>query len=570
MKTVLLAYGRDQDGAAVETLLAARGHRVLRSRSGTEALETVRREQPEVLVADVMLPRLDGFALCRRIKEDDLLRHLPVLLHSFRVEGPKYEAFAAEVGAERFLPNGVPLEELARLVDEAQASAPDPAEDLVAANRRLVDANLELEQSRREALEAATALEQRNRELTEAVGQARADAERVTRERTERAALDREDLERLQTRIRELEVAQQRLLETEQRALGMARETRVEASRVAALENRLAELQATRSAVIAARADAERLFAELPAPAWLVDVESGKVVALSEAAAHLTGTSSSDALHAPFRNLVPSLTLGGEAPWPRRFAVPRTEGESLPMEAERAAVSHGGRACWLLCARDTTAEQASLDALGAFEGMERAMLGLAAALSTLSEMQDAGRTGRLRRVGELAAALGSALGLPARTLAGLRVTGQLLDVGMLLVPRELLWRASALSPAEFELVKTHAERGYELLREIPFPWPVAEAVRQHHERLDGSGYPRGLAGDAILLEARIVAVADVVDAMLSPRPHRPPLRLEACLAELQQQAGRRYDESVVAACVRILQEREGRIAIASSEAQRVA
>jgi HD-GYP domain-containing protein (c-di-GMP phosphodiesterase class II) len=570
MKTVLLAYGRDQDGAAVETLLSARGHRVLRSRSGTEALDTVRREQPEVVVADVMLPRLDGFALCRRIKEDDLLRHLPVLLHSFRVEGPKYEAFAVEVGAERFLPTGVPLEELAKLVDEVQVEAPILREDLEAANRRLVEANRELEDAHREALQAAGVLEQRNHELVEAVAQARNDVERVGRERTERAVVDREDLDRLQTRIRELEVAQQHLVATEQRARGMARETRVEAGRMAALESRLAELQVSRSAVMSARADAERLFAELPAPAWLVDVENGKVITLSEAAAALTGTSSSDALHTPFKSLVPALTLGGEAPWPRRFALPRENAESLPMEADRAAVSHGGRACWLLCARDATAEQSGLDALGAFEGMERAMLGLAGALSTLSEMQDAGRTGRLRRVGELSVALGKALGLPARTLAGLRVTGQLLDVGMLLVPRELLWRASALTPAEFELVKTHAERGYELLREIPFPWPVAEAVRQHHERLDGSGYPRGLAGDAILLEARIVAVADVVDAMLSPRPHRPPLRLEACLAELQQQAGRRYDENVVAACVRILQEREGRIAIASAETQRVA
>jgi HD-GYP domain-containing protein (c-di-GMP phosphodiesterase class II) len=570
MKTVLLAYGRDQDGAAVETLLAARGHRVLRSRSGTDALDTVRREQPEVVVADVMLPKLDGFALCRRIKEDDLLRHLPVLLHSFRVEGPKYEAFAVEVGAERFLPTGVPLEELAKLVDEAQVEAPVPKEDLEAANRRLTEANRELEEAHRAALATASALEQRNHELTEAVTRAQSDVERVGRERTERAVLDREDLERLQNRIRELEVAQQHLVATEQRARGMARETRVEASRMAALESRLADLQAARAAALSARADAERLFAELPTPTWLVDVESGEVVSLSEAAAALTGTSAGDALRSPFKNLVPALALGGEAPWPRRFALPRADGESLPMEAERSPVSYDGRACWLICARDATAEQASLDALTAFDGMERAMLGLAGALSTLSEMQDPGRAGRLRRVGELSAALGSALDLPASTVAGLRVTGQLLDVGMLLVPRELLWRASALSAAEFELVKTHAERGYELLSEIPFPWPVAEAVRQHHERLDGSGYPRGLAGDAILLEARIVAVADVVDAMLSPRPHRPPLRLEACLAELQQQAGRRYDEKVVAACIRILQEREGRVAIAAAETQRVA
>jgi HD-GYP domain-containing protein (c-di-GMP phosphodiesterase class II) len=136
------------------------------------------------------------------------------------------------------------------------------------------------------------------------------------------------------------------------------------------------------------------------------------------------------------------------------------------------------------------------------------------------------------------------------------VIAQLIDVGMLQIPRELLWRPGPLSPAEFELVKTHAERGAESLRRIEFPWPVADAVRQHHERLDGSGYPRGLKGEEILLEARIVAVADAVEAMLSPRPQRPALAMNACIDELQAQAGRRYDARVVKACVKLLRERE--------------
>jgi putative two-component system response regulator len=137
---------------------------------------------------------------------------------------------------------------------------------------------------------------------------------------------------------------------------------------------------------------------------------------------------------------------------------------------------------------------------------------------------------------------------------GLRVMGQLIDVGMLQIPRELLWRPGTLAASEFELVKTHAERGYEILRNIEFPWPVAEVVRQHHERLDGSGYPRGLKGEDILLEARIVAVADTVEAMLAPRPHRPALSVPACIEELQSQAGRRYDARVVKACVKLLRE----------------
>ena len=161
---------------------------------------------------------------------------------------------------------------------------------------------------------------------------------------------------------------------------------------------------------------------------------------------------------------------------------------------------------------------------------------------------------------DLASGIGTALGLPGHTVRGLRVMGQLIDVGMLQIPRELLWRPGTLTPSEFELVKTHAERGYEILRNVEFPWPVAEVVHQHHERLDGSGYPHGLKGEEILLEARIVAVADAVEAMLAPRPHRPALGIATCIDELQSQAGRRYDARVVKACVKILREAQAPVA----------
>jgi CheY-like chemotaxis protein len=123
MKTVLLAYERDQDLAAVESVMQSHGHRVLKAKTGIEALDVVRNQNPDALVSDVMLPRLDGFALCRRLREDPAFVHLPVLLHSFRVEGPKYEAFAAEVGAQRFFPRGSTLEELVATFDAAPSGS---------------------------------------------------------------------------------------------------------------------------------------------------------------------------------------------------------------------------------------------------------------------------------------------------------------------------------------------------------------------------------------------------------------------------------------------------------------
>jgi HD-GYP domain-containing protein (c-di-GMP phosphodiesterase class II) len=194
--------------------------------------------------------------------------------------------------------------------------------------------------------------------------------------------------------------------------------------------------------------------------------------------------------------------------------------------------------------------------VSAMDHMERVMLGAIESLAILSEAQDGSRTGRARRVAELAGGIGAAMGLPGHTVRGLKVMGQLIDVGMLQVPREILLKPGQLSPAEFELVKAHPECGFESLRHIEFPWPVAEVVRQHHERMDGSGYPRGLRGEDLLLEARIVAVADAVEAMMSQRPQRAPLSLATCIEELQAQAGRRYDARVVKACAKLLRERE--------------
>jgi HD-GYP domain-containing protein (c-di-GMP phosphodiesterase class II) len=170
----------------------------------------------------------------------------------------------------------------------------------------------------------------------------------------------------------------------------------------------------------------------------------------------------------------------------------------------------------------------------------------------------------------MAAAIGTAMGLPGHSVRGLRVIGQLIDVGMLHIPREILWRTAPLTPPEFDLVRTHAERGYEILRRIDFPWPVAEAVRQHHERNDGSGYPRGLTGEEILMEARIVAVADAVEAMLSPRPQRQALSMTACIDELQAQAGRRYDAVAARACVRLLRDRQAQSEPEARAGQRIA
>ncbi|MCM2310936.1 MAG: response regulator [Steroidobacteraceae bacterium] len=840
MKTVLLAYDRDQDLAALETLLQSRNHRVLKSRSGVEALEVARREAPHVIVSDVLLPKLDGFALCRRVKEDPLLAHVPVLILSFRVEGPKYEAFAAEVGAERFFPRGSQLEDLASTLDELShgsgtlrmpALVPELIEKREQDRRRVNE--LERQIKELEGLQQRAAVSERV---------AREIAERATREKAEHAAADAARISELQARLQGFEARQRQLTQAESAARGAAEQNQAELARVGLLETRLAELQSARARAQAAAVDAERAFAAQPVPTWLSDMETHELRVVSDSAAVLFGFAPESLRGRSILELLDGYAPDAEPTAPAEVTCQRADGARRVLELRRQSVSYSGRACWLTAARDVTDERAEraavevarqhaaalqhlplaacladdegrlryanaaflelaglvsesvagatlgqfategegrwrradgtvldvemtsapaenlpglrvvvvrdasaerldeqrnereqrrttalldltqrshslteteiltqslelaseltgsaaaylfmalpeagqlevaashggdpdardlsvltrwrgappaetalhecvtqqkpvvrdavegtgvlrqaglpgslnrqvcapmldgtrlagvlllagkaasyadedlrhatqvadaawkvlrrrrsdAEVVSAMDHMERVMLGVVESLATAAESQDACKAGRSRRVGDLAAAIGTAVGLPGHTVRGLRVMGEVIDVGMLQIPREILWRPGQLSPSEYELVKTHAERGYESLRRVEFPWPVAEVVREHHERLDGSGYPRGLQGEEILLEARIVAVADAAEAMLAPRPQRAALSLTACIEELQSQAGRRYDARVVKACVKLLRERETRPEQEATVGQRIA
>ena len=147
------------------------------------------------------------------------------------------------------------------------------------------------------------------------------------------------------------------------------------------------------------------------------------------------------------------------------------------------------------------------------------------------------------------------MGLGAEQCEGLRIAGLVHDIGKIEVPGEILSKPGKLSRIEFKLIKAHAQSGYDILKEVDFPWPVAEVARQHHERLDGSGYPLGLRGEEILPEARILAVADVVEAMTSHRPYRPSLGLSAALDEIGSKRGALYDANAVDACLALFEER---------------
>jgi len=145
------------------------------------------------------------------------------------------------------------------------------------------------------------------------------------------------------------------------------------------------------------------------------------------------------------------------------------------------------------------------------------------------------------------------MNLPGEQIEGVRIAGIIHDLGKIAVPAEILSKPGKLNANEFNLVKLHPQVGFDMLRNIEFPWPLAQVIFQHHERMNGSGYPQGLKGEEIIFEARIIAVADVVEAMSSHRPYRPSLGLEIAKDEIQKNKGILYDANVVDACLNVFE-----------------
>ena len=232
------------------------------------------------------------------------------------------------------------------------------------------------------------------------------------------------------------------------------------------------------------------------------------------------------------------------------FTVRRKDGSFVEFETKASLVHIDGKPDAILgIARDITGRKELTDRL------ERAVEATAKAMATVVETRDPFTAGHQRRVADLAQAIARDMGLSQKRIDGLRTAAALHDLGKISVPAEILSKPTRLSEMEFSLVKLHSQSGYDILKNIDFPWPVARMVLEHHERIDGSGYPGGLRGEDVLLESRILAVADVVEAMGSYRAYRPFLGIDAALEEITANRGVTFDPQAVDACVALFREK---------------
>jgi PAS domain S-box-containing protein/putative nucleotidyltransferase with HDIG domain len=234
----------------------------------------------------------------------------------------------------------------------------------------------------------------------------------------------------------------------------------------------------------------------------------------------------------------------------------RKDGTILDVEVSCQRLELNGRPMLFNSGRDVSEKKrAESDILNYVAQIKTAFMSTVEVATRLSELRDPYTAGHERRVGAIAAAIGAELGLDPIRQEGLRVAGHLHDIGKISVPSEILSKPGRLSAIEFQLIQQHAQTGYEVMKMVEFPWPVAQIALQHHERIDGSGYPQGLKGEAILFEARIMAVADVLEAMSSHRPYRAGLGIDKALTEIEGGSGTKYDRAVVEACQALFREK---------------
>jgi PAS domain S-box-containing protein/putative nucleotidyltransferase with HDIG domain len=328
----------------------------------------------------------------------------------------------------------------------------------------------------------------------------------------------------------------------------------------------------------ASEARYEELFQHAPAGYLSLRPEDGTVLQLNEAAVRMLGYARAELMGTSLLALFPA----GENGLAKAESLFRRFAEGAPLRDQELQIRRkDGKILWISLTADPVLDEenrvvecrasildiskrkeAELEQQRLSERLKRGLVQTIQAIAVTIEKRDPYTAGHQQRVAELAVVIAREMGLSENRIEGLRLGAMIHDIGKIYVPAEVLNRPGKLDPLEFNFIRTHPQVGYEIISGVDFPWPVAEMVLQHHERLDGSGYPEGLKADDIILEARILAVADVVEAIINHRPYRPALKVEHALEEIKEDTTARYDASVVSAFLRLLSEKRVRLPVA--------
>lgn len=299
--------------------------------------------------------------------------------------------------------------------------------------------------------------------------------------------------------------------------------------------------------------------------------EEERVVMWNHAASELFGYTEAEIAGQPLKLILPdslpemfeaarkdsAAGVTGQTSWPMELSGHSRDGRDFPVELSLGLFNAAEGPFFSAIVRDVSERKRAEDELRqSMDKLRRITGGIVQTVALTVESRDPYTAGHQRRATDLARSIAVEMGLDQETIDCIRMAGAIHDLGKIHIPSEILSKPGPLSEIEKALIQTHSEIGYGILKEVELPWPIAQIILQHHERLDGSGYPRGLLEEEILMEARILSVADVVEAMSSHRPYRPTIGLESALSEIERNRGILYDDEVVDACLRLFIEKK--------------
>ncbi len=618
MKRILIVEDNPANLYMLKTLLEGEGFAVDSAENGKEALDIANTHPPDLIISDILMPIMDGYTLCRLCKSHERLQHIPFMFYTAEYTEQKDEHLALGVGADRFVLKPQEPEAFLRILREMQedgaekqpASKPLGEEmeffrqhnevlfrklerkmtDLETANQKLQSTEEQYRLSFQNATDIIFTTDTRLNVLTvspsvermlgykpqDFIGRSISEtASTLTPESRERAVAEVNSILNGETISASIfsfvardgttkygEISGSPIMK-EGRIIGMIGLIRDVTKR------KRAEDELRRTNVFL-----DSIIENIPNMLFLKTAKDLRFVRFNRAGEELLGYSRDHLLgkndYDFFSKDQADHFTGKDREVLRNKVAVDTPAEPIQTRHRGERILHtkkvplldaNGEPEYLLGISEdiTERKKAEEELLKTTERLRRLLGGTVQAISMAVETRDPYTSGHQRRTARLARAIAAEMHLAADRVDFVRIVATIHDIGKIAVPAEILSKPSRLSDLEFRMIMVHAQAGYDILKDVEFPWPVAEVVLQHHERMDGSGYPRGLSGDDILLESRILAVADTVEAMASHRPYRPRLGIDHALEEISKNRGKLYDPEVVNVCLRLFREKNYRV-----------
>ena len=515
-KRILIVEDSLVQVARLKNLLQERGYWVTVATNGQEALAAAREREPDLIISDIIMPGMDGYEMCQAIKHDGVLRDIPVILLTV-LSDTKDVIRALKAGVDYYLTKPYYENHLLSQVESALARPVRQKND-----------------GAEEELEVAFGGERH------VITSDRQQILNLLLSTYDNAVQQNQKLINTQHELQEMnEQLQQGIIDRKQ------------------AEGEIRRLKDFNEGIVQNMAEG-----------IAVEDAEGCIIFVNPAAADLLGYSPEELVGQHWTAIVPSdqhpsvqaaheRRMLGEADR-YELQLVRQDGTLVPVLVSGSPRIEEGRFAGTLTVFTDITEhkQVEEELQQSLERLRRTFDETVQALASAIRTRNPYMAGHQQRVTQLACAIAREMGLPEEQIEGIRVAGLIHDIGKISVPIEILSNPDGISDLEYGIIKAHPQIGYDILKAVEFPWPVAEIVLQHNERLDGSGYPQGLSGDEILLEARIIGVADVVDAMSSHQPYRAARGLDKALEEISQNRGVLYDPGVVGACLKLFKQKE--------------